>query len=210
MRVEKRESRSRQQETALNEHYRLNHSETVYRGKVIDLTVDRITTASGMQAVREVVVHPGGAAVVPVFSNGDVLLVEQFRYPMRQSLLELPAGRIDPGETPEETAARELQEEVGFRAGRLEKLVAFYTTPGFCNELLHLFLARDLEPGRRAGDEDEELSVHRYSPGQLEKLIRSGRIVDAKTLIGLHLLLATEKDRKLNIDAQDAQDNQQG
>lgn len=157
---------------------------------MIDLTVDRITTASGTQAVREVVVHPGGAAVVPVFANGDVLLVEQFRYPMQQSLLELPAGKIDPGESPEETAARELEEEVGFRAGRLEKLAAFYTTPGFCNELLHLFLARDLEPGRRAGDEDEELSIHRYSPRQLEKLIRLGKIVDAKTLIGLHLHLA--------------------
>ena len=194
MRAEERESRSRPQEAALNEHYRLNHSRTVYRGRVIDLTVDRITTASGTEAVREVVVHPGGAAVVPVFSNGDVLLVEQFRYPMRQSLLELPAGKVDPGESPEETAARELEEEVGFRAGRLEKLAAFYTTPGFCNELLHLFLARDLEPGGRAGDEDEELTVHRYSPRQLEILIRSGRIVDAKTLIGLHLLLAIEKD----------------
>lgn len=162
---------------------------------MIDLTVDRITTASGTQAVREVVVHPGGAAVVPVFSNGDVLLVEQFRYPMRRSLLELPAGRIDPGESPEETAARELEEEVGFRAGKLEKLAAFYTTPGFCNELLHLFLARDLESGGRAGDEDEELSVHRYSPTQLEKLIRLGKIVDAKTLIGLHYLLANPKNR---------------
>ena len=85
---------------------------------MINLTVDRITTASGIQAVREVVEHPGGAAVLPVFSNGDLLLVEQFRYPMRQSLLELPAGKIDPGELPEETAARELEEEVGFeRAG---------------------------------------------------------------------------------------------
>ena len=157
---------------------------------MINLTVDRITTASGIQAVREVVKHPGGAAVLPVFSNGDVLLVEQFRYPMRQSLLELPAGKIDPGELPEETAARELEEEVGFRAGRLEKLAAFYTTPGFCTELLHLFLARDLQPGRRAGDEDEDLSVHRYSPNELDGLVRLGKIVDAKTLIGLHLLLA--------------------
>ena len=128
--------------------------------------------------------------MVPVFSNGDVLLVEQFRYPMQQSLLELPAGKIDPGESPEETAARELEEEVGFRAGRLEKLAAFYTTPGFCTELLHLFLARDLQPGGAEGDEDEELSVHRYSPEELGRLIHLGKIVDAKTLIGLHLLLA--------------------
>lgn len=190
MRAGERESLSHRQEVALNDRYRLNDSQTVYRGRVIDLTVDRITTASGTQAVREVVAHPGGAAVVPVFSNRDVLLVEQFRYPMQRSLLELPAGKIDPGETPEETAARELEEEVGFRAGRLEKLAAFYTTPGFCNELLHLFVARDLQPGRSGGDEDEELSVHRYSPNELERLVRSGKIVDAKTLIGLHFLLA--------------------
>lgn len=177
-------------EVALNDRFRLDRRDTVYQGRVIDLTVDRITTASGTPAVREVVVHPGGAAVLPVLSNGDVLLVEQFRYPMRRPLLELPAGKIDPGESPEETAARELEEEVGFRAGRLEKLAAFYTTPGFCTELLHLFLARDLQPGRSGGDEDEELSVHRYSPREVERLVRSGKIVDAKTLIGLHFLMA--------------------
>ncbi len=158
---------------------------------MIDLTVDHITTGAGAKAVREVVEHPGGAAVLPVLSNGDILLVEQFRYPMRQSLLELPAGKIEPGELPEVTAARELEEEVGFRAGSLEKLAEFYTTPGFCNERLHLYLAKHLQPSREPRDEEEELSVHCFSPDELDRLIRLGKIVDAKTLIGLHFLLAS-------------------
>ena len=178
-----RDNRFNKQETPLNNCFQLNQHDTVYQGKLIDLTVDRITTASGIQAVREVVVHPGGAAVLPVFPNGDVLLVEQFRYPMRRALLELPA-------------ARELEEEVGYRAGRLEKLGAFYTTPGFCTELLHLFLARDLQPGRSGGDEDEELLVHRYSLNELHRLVRLGEIVDAKTLIGLHFLLVDSAEQE--------------
>ena len=191
-----RDNRFNKQETPLNNCFQLNQHDTVYQGKLIDLTVDRITTASGIQAVREVVVHPGGAAVLPVFPNGDVLLVEQFRYPMRRALLELPAGKIETGELPEETAARELEEEVGYRAGRLEKLGAFYTTPGFCTELLHLFLARDLQPGRSGGDEDEELLVHRYSLNELHRLVRLGEIVDAKTLIGLHFLLVDSAEQE--------------
>lgn len=191
-----RDNRFNKQGAPLNNCFQLNQHDTVYQGKLIDLTVDRITTASGTQAVREVVVHPGGAAVLPVFSNGDVLLVEQFRYPMRRALLELPAGKIETGELPEETAVRELEEEVGYRAGRLEKLGAFYTTPGFCTELLHLFLARDLQPGRSGGDEDEELLVHRYSLNELHRLVRLGEIVDAKTLIGLHFLFVDSANQE--------------
>ena len=172
----------------LKDRYRLKRHQKVYRGRLINLTVDHVTTATGLETVREVVEHPGGAAILPVLSNGDVLLVEQFRYPMQQSLLELPAGKIDPGELPEQTAARELEEEVGYRAGSLEKLAEFYTTPGFCNERLHLFLAKDLQPCHRSQDEDEELLIHRYSPDELDHLIRLGRIIDAKTLIGLHFL----------------------
>lgn len=157
---------------------------------MVDLTVDHITTRRGLEVVREVVHHPGGAAVLPVLSNGDVLLVEQFRYPMQRSLLEIPAGKIDPGELPETTAARELEEEVGFQAGSLEKLSEFYTTPGFCNERLHLYLAKELRPGHGIPDEDEELSVHQFSLDQLDHMIRLGEIVDAKTIIGVQFLLA--------------------
>ena len=170
--------------------YRLNRHQEVYQGRIVSLTVDHITTQGGFDAVREVIHHPGGAAIVPLLSDGSVLLVEQFRYPMQQSLIELPAGKVDPGETPEVTAARELEEEVNLRAGSLEKLAEFYTTPGFCNEKLYLYLARDLQPSCKSPVEDEELSVHRFSLLELRQLIQQGKIEDAKTLIGIQLLLS--------------------
>jgi ADP-ribose pyrophosphatase len=110
---------------------------------------------------------------------------------MQESLLELPAGKIDPGETPESTAHRELAEEVGYTSGRLTKLTEFYTTPGFCDERLFLFLAEELWPCQKEQDEDEEIEICRYSLHVLSDLIRTGAIVDAKTIIGIqHLLLS--------------------
>ena len=127
--------------------------------------------------------------MVPILPGGDVILVRQFRYPVQQDLLELPAGKIDPGETPESTARRELAEEVGFRAGVLEKLGEFYTTPGFCTEKLHLFMATDLSPTDEKGDDDEEIVVERFSLIELESFLYSGRLADAKTIIGIQCLL---------------------
>lgn len=155
----------------------------------MNLTVDQITTCAGIETVREVFHHPGGAAVVPVLPDGKVLLVRQFRYPIQQDLLELPAGKIDPGETPESTARRELAEEVGYQARALVKLAEFYTTPGFCTEKLHLYLATDLTPAKEKGDDDEEIVVERFSLSELKTLLHSGRIADAKTIIGIQCLL---------------------
>lgn len=169
--------------------YELNRHELVYQGYIVNLTVDHITTAAGIETVREVFHHPGGAAVVPLLPNGDVLLVRQFRYPVQQDLLELPAGRIDPGETPESTAIRELSEEVGYAPGKLRKLGEFYTTPGFCTEKLHLFLATDLKAVSEPGDDDEEIQVERFSLAELKDLVGSQRITDAKTIIGIQCLL---------------------
>ncbi len=174
--------------------FRLNHRQEIYRGRIINLMVDSITTAKGIDTVREVFHHPGGAAVIPLFPEDEVLLVRQFRYPMQESLLELPAGKIDPGETPETTAHRELAEEVGYTSGRLTKLAEFYTTPGFCNEKLFLFLAEELQPCQEEQDEDEEIEICRYSLQVLSDLIGTGAIVDAKTIIGIqHLLLSRRK-----------------
>jgi len=158
---------------------------------MINLIVDSITTSQGIHTVREVFQHPGGAAVVPLFPNGDVLLVKQFRYPTQEFLLEFPAGKIDPGETPESTAHRELAEEVGYTSGRLRKIAEFYTTPGFCDEKLFLYLAEDLEPCEKMRDEDEEIEIVRVSLNVLPELIKTGGILDAKTIIGIyHLLLS--------------------
>lgn len=170
--------------------HRLNQRREIYRGRIVDLVVDEITTDGGIETIREVLHHPGGAAVVPVLPDGDVLLVRQFRYPMQEYLLELPAGKIDGNEPPEATATRELAEEVGYAAGRLSKVAECYTTPGFCDEKLHIYVAEELTPVPSAPDDDEDLEVVRLSIDQLRDLIRQGGIHDAKTIIGIqHLLL---------------------
>ena len=173
----------------------LNHRQEVYKGRVVNLIVDSITTTKGIDTIREVFHHPGGAAVIPLFPNGDVLLVKQLRYPMLESLLEFPAGKIDPGETPEATAHRELAEEVGYTSGKLKKISEFYTTPGFCDERLFLYLAEELKPCEKMqNDEDEEIEIVRVSLHALHEMIKTGEIVDAKTIIGIqHLLLSRTK-----------------
>ena len=176
-------------EVPLSKYFQLKHQEEIYDGKIIQLTVDQIKTSSGLEVVREVVHHPGGVGILPLLPNEQVLLVKQFRYPIQKSLLEIPAGKIDPGESPEFSAARELQEEVGFRAGSLEKLTEFYTTPGFCNERLHLYLAKDLDQCQAGSlDEEEEITICHYSFDEVFAFIRSGKIIDAKTLIAFQFL----------------------
>jgi ADP-ribose pyrophosphatase len=171
-------------------HHTLNDRREIYKGRIVNLTVDEITTASGFKTIREVFHHPGGAAVVPVLPDGKILLVRQFRYPMQEILLELPAGKIDAEESPEVTAARELEEEVGYRAGRLKKILEFYSTPGFCDEKIHLYLAEDLSPCQPGGDHDEEIEVVSIELRDLLELIKNNEITDAKTIIGIqHLAL---------------------
>ena len=132
----------------------LSHEE-IYRGKIVTLHVDTIRQASGTSTIREVVLHPGGVTAIPVLKDGRLLLIRQFRYPIGKFILELPAGKLDSGQTPLDTIAREIEEETGYCAGTLTHECTFYTTPGFSNESIHLFLARDLtlKPapgGRRA------------------------------------------------------------
>jgi len=177
-------------EIVLKLPHTLNRRKEVYRGRIVNLVVDDITTDQGINTIREVFQHPGGAAVVPVLPEGDVLLVRQFRYPMQEYLLELPAGKIDAGEPPEETAARELAEEVGHKAGRLTKIAECYSTPGFCDEKLHIYLAEDLTPVQASGDDDEDLEVVRLTRAELLAHLEHGQFRDAKTIIGIqHLLL---------------------
>jgi ADP-ribose pyrophosphatase len=174
----------------VTKRHTLNNRREVYSGRIVNLTVDEITTANGIKTIREVFHHPGGAAVVPVLPDGRILLVKQFRYPMQEILLELPAGKIDPDETPETTAGRELEEEVGYSAGSLRKIREFYSTPGFCDEKIHLYLAEDLQPCKAGGDHDEDIEVAKFSLSELLELINAARILDAKTIIGIqHLAL---------------------
>lgn len=161
-------------------------SEEIYRGRVITVQRDTLRTEDGRELVRDVVAHPGAVVVVAV--DGDELLfVRQYRYAAGESMLELVAGTCEPGEEPLVTADRELQEEAGFKAGKLRKIGEFFSAPGFCSELLHLYLAEDLTPSRLPGDEDEEIEVERLSLDEAVGLCLSGQVRDAKTLAGVLL-----------------------
>lgn len=160
-------------------------SRRVYEGRVVNLRVDRVKLPDGRSAVREVVEHAPIVAIVALDSRGDVLLVRQYRLPVKQSLLEIPAGGVDSGESPEEAAQRELQEETGQRAGRLERLCSFFASPGYCDEYMHLYLATGLEPSALTADADESIEVLRLPLEEALRLIERGEIRDVKTIVGL-------------------------
>jgi ADP-ribose pyrophosphatase len=165
-------------------------SEEIFRGRIVELFVDTIREGATTYR-REVVRHPGGACAVALFPDETIALVKQYRHPPARFVLELPAGKLEPGESPEECARRELEEEVGVVAGSFEPLAAFYTTPGFCSEKLWVFLATDLVETSRAHESDEIIEVVRLPLRRALSLIEAGEIEDAKTIIGL--LLATQR-----------------
>jgi ADP-ribose pyrophosphatase len=162
----------------------LDHKE-IYRGKIVTLHVDAIEQASGNAAIREVVLHPGGVTAVPVLEDGRILLIRQFRYAIGKFILELPAGKLDSGQTPLETIAREIEEETGYYAGAITPACTFFTTPGFSNEVIHLFLARDLTLKAQKLEEGEHITVEAYTPDECLRLIHSGEIRDGKTILGI-------------------------
>ena len=162
-------------------------TERVYDGKIIGVDRDRVRLPNGRETSLEVVRHPGAAAVVPLLDDGRVVLVRQYRWAAQGFLLEVPAGKLDAGEGPESCAGRELEEETGYRAGRLERLGEIWTTPGFTDEVIHLFLARELTAGRQDLDQDEVLEEHPLGWDEIERGMIEGTINDAKTLCGLFL-----------------------
>jgi len=169
------------------------HSQRIYEGKIVNLRVDTVELPSGKKTKREIVEHGGCTAIVALDSEKNVLLVRQYRKAVERMLLEIPAGGIEPGEEPLEGARRELEEETGFSAERWEHLSVFYTSPGFCTEFMHLYLATELQPAERAADDDEHIEVIRVPLKKSLELIDSGEICDAKSIAGL--LLALRKVR---------------
>ncbi len=159
----------------------------VYSGKIVDLVVDRIEL-DGRSYDREVVRHPGGVVVLGELPDGRIPFVRQLRYPMDRPVLELPAGKIDRGEAPEVSAAREMEEETGFRPVSLDLVCSFYSSPGFCDELLHLFFSDSLLPSGRKPEADEEIELEFYTLRQAVEMARRGEIPDAKTLVALFWL----------------------
>jgi len=159
-------------------------SETVFHGKVFDVRVDRLR-GDGREYRQDVVVHRGSFAIVAEPAPGRVILVRQYRHATARELWEIPAGKADDGETPESGARRELREETGFEASSLERLWSVYPTPGFCDELLHIFYARDLRPGPQSLDEDEAIEVREFGLEEAIELQASGQRGDMKTLLAL-------------------------
>jgi ADP-ribose pyrophosphatase len=160
-------------------------SKHVFRGRAVSLRVDTVELPSGRHTTRETVEHPDCIVVVPVDGEGNVLLVRQFRHPVNRTLLELPAGGIEKGETPEDAVRRELQEEIGYLPGRVESLGGFYSAPGFCTEYLYLYLATELTPSRLVASDTEEIEVVKVPLKKIPDLISSGQICDAKSVAGL-------------------------
>jgi ADP-ribose diphosphatase len=161
-------------------------SRTAFEGKVFDVTVDTIKEGD-LVYQREVVRHPGSAVIVPVFADETVALVRQYRHPAVKYLLEIPAGTLNDRERPEVGAARELEEELGFVAGKIEKLSEFFVSPGFCEEKMWVYLATDLTPTKQKLDDDEVIEVVRIGFSEALEMISAGEIEDAKTIIGLML-----------------------
>jgi ADP-ribose pyrophosphatase len=161
-------------------------SKEVFRGRVFDVTVDTIREGDKTYQ-RDVVHHPGSAVIVPVFEDGTIALVRQYRHPAVRYLLEVPAGTLNRGEVPEEGAARELEEELGLVAGCLEKLSEFFVSPGFCEEKMWLYLATELTETQQRLEDDEILEVVRIPFTQALSMITTGEIEDAKTIIGIML-----------------------
>ncbi len=166
------------------------HSAQVFSGRRISVRVDEVAMADGRRARREVVEHPDAVVVLAIRDDGMIAFVRQWRHPTGRPLLELPAGRVDPGETPSEAARRELREEVGLDPSRLETARGFYVAPGFADEFLHGFVARDCAESPLEADDDEELIVEWLPLGDAIDLVEAGQIIDAKSVILIqHLAL---------------------
>jgi ADP-ribose pyrophosphatase len=164
----------------------------VFRGRVFRIEVDRVTLPSGHTLAMEIVRHPGSVVLLPVPAPGQIVLIRQFRYTIGRHIWELPAGSLKPGENPDAAAARECEEEIGLVPGRVERLQAFYPTPGFCDELMIYYRCTDLGPpaadSTAVKDEDEDIEPRTFTVDEARALVRSGEIVDLKTVAGLSLI----------------------
>ena len=166
----------------------ITSSERLYDGRVLGLRRDTVRLPDGRTAQREVVEHPGSVVILALEAGGMIPFVRQWRVPAKRALLELPAGTLDAGEDPQIAAARELEEEVGLRPGRLERLHRFWISPGWAMEYMHGYLARDCTRVPPRPDEDELLLVERYTLEESMQLVREGEVEDAKSLLMLYAL----------------------
>src|SRR5215207_5474238 len=159
-------------------------SQDIYNGKVFDIRIDEIRDGD-VEYKREIVVHKGSCVVIPVFSDGTIALVRQYRHAAGKYLLEICAGTLNAGEDPELGARRELEEEIGVTAGKVERLCEFYVSPGFLTEKMHLYLATELAETQQMLEADEIITIERFTLQKALEMVQAGEIEDAKTIIGL-------------------------
>jgi len=164
-----------------------------YSGRAVRLRLDRVRLPSGRETSREIIEHPGSVGILPLLTGNRVLLIRQYRHAVGQTIWEIPAGTMEPGETPIECAGRELEEETGYRARSLKQLFDCYAAPGYSMELMHVFLARRLRPMEQRPEEDEVISVEPVEGERAFRMIRSGQIRDAKTICALSYLRASAR-----------------
>lgn len=172
---------------------KLLNKKKIYQGKVIDLAVDTVLF-SEQSVDMECIKHPGGAAVVPLLPDGSVVLIKQYRYVVNNTIWEIPAGRLEKGESPRDCAFRELEEEVGYRATEAIQLTELYSAPAYCTEIIYIFLATGLIPGKQKLDDDEYIEIVTLPLDEAVAMVEKGDITDAKTVAGL--LLAKKRVQK--------------
>lgn len=165
----------------------MNKSEHIYKGVVLNLYKETVTLPNGNTVVLDVARHPGAAAAVPILDDGSIVMIRQFRYAAGGYLYEIPAGKLDvKGEQPLECAKRELLEEAGYTAAKWTKLVSLVTSPGFCDEVIHIYMAQDLTKGKTEHEKDEVIEIEIKSRKEIEAMMDKGEITDSKTLAGLY------------------------
>lgn len=178
----------------------------IFKGHMIDVFLDEVQLPNGEMSTRELVFHPGAVAIIPITADNKMIMVKQFRKPMEKVLLEIPAGKIDPGEhdNPRVTAERELEEETGYRANRFTFVTSMYVSPGFANELLHIYYAQELEkvPNPRPQDDDEILELYTVTLDEAKAEIASGLICDAKTIFAVQYWELQQLKEQLKEDEQ--------
>ena len=160
-------------------------SSRVYDGRILNLRVDQLMLGNGKTAKREIIEHRGAAAIVPIIQGRDVVLVRQYRYAVATDLLEVPAGTMEQGETPEKCAVRELEEETGYRCKEIEKILEFFPVPGYSTEKIHVYIAKGLSKSKMNTEDDEQISVEILPMENALEKVRSGEIHDAKSICAL-------------------------
>lgn len=173
-------------------------SQKIFTGKVISLQVDDVELPNGKTSKREIIKHPGAVAVIAITDDGKIVMVEQYRKAMERSLVEIPAGKLEPGEEPLKTAERELEEETGYVCERMEHVISFYTSPGFADELVHVYVAHQLSKKEDAAslDEDEFVEVIELTLEEAQQYIEEEKIYDAKTAYAVQYLQLMEALQK--------------